>query len=318
MWVRDCRALGASQAELDGAARAHAPRPLRRCRKPPAVAARGGLRARRLRVQVVAVRRHGRLQGGRRSEHAATGTPPPMTGSRPRSSVGGRAARAARARPATRSCSTPAAAPARSRRAGPARAPRHRLRRRRGPVDGRPRPGGARRPGHRHVPGPGRAGAARAGRRRVLQRHLPLDPRSRRAVRRAAPQHEARRPPGGPVRRPRQHRRASAGSPTRSPREAPFAPYFADWQRPWNYATAEETAERLARAGFADVRRGSRIARPSSPSPRPFITTVCLVRHLDPLPEDLRERVRRPRAGRAATPARARLRAPEHARPASR
>src|ERR1700742_2071203 len=30
----------------------------------------------------------------------------------------------------------------------------------------------------------------------------------------------------------------------------PFAPYFADWVRPWNYATAEETAERLERAGF--------------------------------------------------------------------
>src|ERR1700755_2398858 len=30
--------------------------------------------------------------------------------------------------------------------------------------------------------------------------------------------------------------------------EEPFASYFADWVRPWNYAPAEETAERLERA----------------------------------------------------------------------
>ena len=35
--------------------------------------------------------------------------------------------------------------------------------------------------------------------------------------------------------------------------EEPFAPYFSDWVRPWNYATAEETAERLQRAGFTEV-----------------------------------------------------------------
>jgi trans-aconitate 2-methyltransferase len=33
----------------------------------------------------------------------------------------------------------------------------------------------------------------------------------------------------------------------------PFAPYFSDWVRPWNYAGAEETEERLERAGFTDV-----------------------------------------------------------------
>ena len=35
--------------------------------------------------------------------------------------------------------------------------------------------------------------------------------------------------------------------------EEPFAPYFTDWVRPWNYASAEETAERLERAGFTDI-----------------------------------------------------------------
>src|SRR5256885_13307244 len=30
--------------------------------------------------------------------------------------------------------------------------------------------------------------------------------------------------------------------------EEPFAPYFADWRRPWDYATDRETAERLEHA----------------------------------------------------------------------
>ena len=60
----------------------------------------------------------------------------------------------------------------------------------------------------------------------------------------------------------------------------PFAPYFADWQRPWNYATAEETEQRLTAsrvraglvlaAGQADAARRAaqlrhdRLPRPSS------------------------------------------------------
>jgi trans-aconitate 2-methyltransferase len=72
--------------------------------------------------------------------------------------------------------------------------------------------------------------------------------------------------------------------------EQPFAPYFADWKRPWNYATATETAERLERAGFSDVRTWLEPKSVTPADPRAFIQTVCLVRHLDPLPEDLRGR----------------------------
>jgi trans-aconitate 2-methyltransferase len=72
--------------------------------------------------------------------------------------------------------------------------------------------------------------------------------------------------------------------------EAPFAEYFGEWVRPWNYATAEETAERLERAGFADVSTWLEDRPTELAEPRPFIATVCLVRHLDPLPDDLRER----------------------------
>ncbi len=71
--------------------------------------------------------------------------------------------------------------------------------------------------------------------------------------------------------------------------EAPFARYFENWRRPWNYATAQETAQRLRRAGFEDVscwfqERPVRLAEPRS-----FVETVCLVRHLDPLPPELRQ-----------------------------
>jgi trans-aconitate 2-methyltransferase len=70
--------------------------------------------------------------------------------------------------------------------------------------------------------------------------------------------------------------------------EQPFREYFVDWQRPWNYAGDVETAERLARAGFGDVRTWLEPKSVTPADPRAFIQTVCLVRHLDPLPEELR------------------------------
>lgn len=72
--------------------------------------------------------------------------------------------------------------------------------------------------------------------------------------------------------------------------DAPFAEYFVDWVGPWNYATAEATAQRLTAAGFTDVSTWLEDRPTELAEPRPFISTVCLVRHLDPLPDDLRER----------------------------
>lgn len=72
--------------------------------------------------------------------------------------------------------------------------------------------------------------------------------------------------------------------------EAPFAEYFIDWVRPWNYATAPDTAQRLERAGFIDVSTWLEDRPTELAEPRPFIATVCLVRHLDPLPDTLRDR----------------------------
>jgi trans-aconitate 2-methyltransferase len=71
--------------------------------------------------------------------------------------------------------------------------------------------------------------------------------------------------------------------------EAPFAEHFVDWQRPWNYAGAEETAERLERARFDEVECWLEDRPVELSEPRDFVTTVCLVRHLDPLPEELQQ-----------------------------
>jgi trans-aconitate 2-methyltransferase len=71
--------------------------------------------------------------------------------------------------------------------------------------------------------------------------------------------------------------------------EEPFARFFADWRRPWNYATAEDTAAGLKAAGFEDVQCWLE-PRPMTPEDaRAFVRTVCLVRHLDPLPAELRD-----------------------------
>src|ERR1700755_1134328 len=66
----------------------------------------------------------------------------------------------------------------------------------------------------------------------------------------------------------------------------PFAPYFADWVRPWNYATAEETAERLHRAGFRGITTWLEEKPTELEDARSFVRPVCLVRHLDPLPPE--------------------------------
>jgi trans-aconitate 2-methyltransferase len=71
--------------------------------------------------------------------------------------------------------------------------------------------------------------------------------------------------------------------------EPPFAEYFSAWRRPWNYATAEKTADRLQNAGFAEVSCWMQPRSVTLPDARAFVRSVCLVRHLDRLPEDLRQ-----------------------------
>jgi trans-aconitate 2-methyltransferase len=71
--------------------------------------------------------------------------------------------------------------------------------------------------------------------------------------------------------------------------EEPFARYFVGWTRPWNYATAEDTAARLERTGFRDVECWLEPKAVTPGDPRTFVHTVCLVRQLDPLPQELRD-----------------------------
>jgi trans-aconitate 2-methyltransferase len=68
----------------------------------------------------------------------------------------------------------------------------------------------------------------------------------------------------------------------------PFAPYFTDWHGPWNYADDITTAERLERAGFEDINTWLEPKSVTPDDPRAFIQTVCVVRHLDLLPDELK------------------------------
>jgi trans-aconitate 2-methyltransferase len=71
--------------------------------------------------------------------------------------------------------------------------------------------------------------------------------------------------------------------------QEPFARHYEDWPRPWTYATPEETAERLQRAGFTEIETWLAPRPTPMDNGREFVATVCLVRHFDPLPRDLRE-----------------------------
>ncbi len=70
--------------------------------------------------------------------------------------------------------------------------------------------------------------------------------------------------------------------------EERFARYFVAWRRPWNYASPTDTDARLRAAGFRDVSCWLEPKSVTPADPRAFVQTVCLVRHLDPLPDELR------------------------------
>lgn len=68
-----------------------------------------------------------------------------------------------------------------------------------------------------------------------------------------------------------------------------FAEHYDDTEILWNFATAEETAQRLGRAGFTDVRCSLEPKDVTPDDARTFITTVTLGPHLTRLPEAKRE-----------------------------
>ena len=58
---------------------------------------------------------------------------------------------------------------------------------------------------------------------------------------------------------------------------------------PWNFAAAEETAQRLERAGFTEVQTWLEPSLVEPPEPETFLRVVCLGHHLEALPEELRD-----------------------------
>jgi trans-aconitate 2-methyltransferase len=70
---------------------------------------------------------------------------------------------------------------------------------------------------------------------------------------------------------------------------APYATHFEGFGEPWNYASPEETEERLARAGFGEARCWLQPWDIVPPEPAEFLRTVCLGPYIDRLPEELRE-----------------------------
>lgn len=70
--------------------------------------------------------------------------------------------------------------------------------------------------------------------------------------------------------------------------EEPFRAHFSDWEGPWNYAPADETHARLERVGFVEVSCWLEPKQVIPADGRAFVRTVCLIRHLDRLPGELR------------------------------
>jgi trans-aconitate 2-methyltransferase len=70
--------------------------------------------------------------------------------------------------------------------------------------------------------------------------------------------------------------------------EQPFNEHFAGWTRTWNFATAEETRDRLARAGFTDVQTWLEPSPVVPPEPREYLRSICLGPYQEALPDELR------------------------------
>jgi trans-aconitate 2-methyltransferase len=72
--------------------------------------------------------------------------------------------------------------------------------------------------------------------------------------------------------------------------DEPFAPYLGGWQGSWNFAGAQETAERLGRAGFEGIETWLEPYAVTPEDPRAYFKAVCLGPHLEQLPGELRDR----------------------------
>jgi trans-aconitate 2-methyltransferase len=71
--------------------------------------------------------------------------------------------------------------------------------------------------------------------------------------------------------------------------QEPYAAHVGSLPESRYFASAEDTAERLARLGFIDVECWLQPRDTQPDEPKEFIRTVCLGPHVDALPEELRE-----------------------------
>lgn len=71
--------------------------------------------------------------------------------------------------------------------------------------------------------------------------------------------------------------------------QEPYAQYLGGWQGPWNFARAEETRERLERAGFEGVQTTLEPWPVRPPEPVAYVRSVCLGHHIEQLPDELRD-----------------------------
>ena len=78
------------------------------------------------------------------------------------------------------------------------------------------------------------------------------------------------------------HRAARA-----SASEPPFAEHLDGWKGPWNFAGPDETAARLARAGFDAIETWLEPYPVVPDDPANYLRTVCLGYHLEQLPAEL-------------------------------
>lgn len=69
----------------------------------------------------------------------------------------------------------------------------------------------------------------------------------------------------------------------------PFAEHLGGWEGPWNFAGPDETAARLARAGFEAVETWLEPYPVTPDDPTGYLRSVCLGYHLEQLPEPLRD-----------------------------
>ncbi len=131
--------------------------------------------------------------------------------------------------------------------------------------------------------------AAGAGRRDLLERDLPLDPGSPEAVREPRGGAQARRSAGRAVRWLREHRllQGACGRGRQTARvrrrTSPTGRGRGTTPAPISRRSASSAA------GFIEVETWLEPRPTPLDDPEPFVRTVCLVRHLDRLPEDLHE-----------------------------